>query len=64
MQQQKAGHFKRKAGKRDHAKKLEFTPESGTVDTYVIYTCHTSSAEHITDISLYEAGTEESRNVR
>ena len=33
---QKAGHFKWKAGKRDGAKKREFTPESGTVDTYAL----------------------------
>ena len=32
----KAGHFKSKAGTRDDAKKREFTPESGTVDTYAI----------------------------
>ena len=31
----KAGHFKSKAEKRDDAKKCEFTPESGTVDTFV-----------------------------
>ena len=31
---QKAGHFKWKAGKRDGAKKREFTPKSGNVDTY------------------------------
>ena len=30
----KAGHFEWKAGKRDGAKKREFTPERGTVDTY------------------------------
>ena len=30
----KAGHFKLKSGKRDGAKKREFTPESGNVDTY------------------------------
>ena len=32
----KAGHFKSKAGERDDAKKREFTPESGSVDTYVM----------------------------
>ena len=30
----KAGHFKWKAGKRDGAKKREFTLESGNVDIY------------------------------
>ena len=32
----KAGHFKRKAGKRDGPKNREFTPERGNVDTYDI----------------------------
>ena len=32
----KAGHFKWKTGNRNGAKKREFTPESGTVDTYAI----------------------------
>ena len=35
---QKAGQFKRKAEKRDGAKKREFTLESGTVDTSELYT--------------------------
>ena len=30
----KVGHLMSKAGKRDVAKKREFTPKSGTVDTY------------------------------
>ena len=43
----KAEHFKWKAGKRDSAKKREFTPESGTVDTYAVLWMYTINIARI-----------------
>ena len=52
----KAGHFKRKARKRDGAKNHDFTPESGNIDTYnvicrqhryVVFRCKCTPFYHV-----------------
>ena len=44
--QKKSRHFKWKAGKQDGAKKGEFTPESGNVDTYGLAMHHPSKVKY------------------